>query len=150
MSVLEGLLRAAEADRVLVIDRQPDHWSAQAAPALTLLDAEAALERLPEQGRYDFALLVNVLDALPRRRAEQLLARLRDVHCSHFLVALPADTAWQANDLYAFGLHALPEASARCPALVLYGYDLYDYKKTPDWLNPDHWANPQLWDQYRW
>jgi len=31
-----------------------------------------------------------------------------------------------------------------------YCFDIDHYKTTPDWLNPRHWANPELWDKYRW
>ena len=29
-------------------------------------------------------------------------------------------------------------------------FDIADYKTTPDWFGPKNWANPELWDQYRW
>lgn len=32
----------------------------------------------------------------------------------------------------------------------LYLFDIESYKDTPDWLNPRNWANPELWDKYRW
>ena len=32
----------------------------------------------------------------------------------------------------------------------LYVFDIENYKDTPDWLSPRNWANPELWDKYRW
>lgn len=32
----------------------------------------------------------------------------------------------------------------------VYLFDIETYKRTPDWLNARHWANPELWDKYRW
>ncbi|WP_322520450.1 DUF6231 family protein [Guyparkeria halophila] len=32
----------------------------------------------------------------------------------------------------------------------IYLFDIETYKRTPDWLNARHWANPELWDKYRW
>lgn len=33
---------------------------------------------------------------------------------------------------------------------ALYLFDIETYKDTPDWLNPRNWANPDMWDKYRW
>ncbi|MFO7808749.1 DUF6231 family protein [Guyparkeria sp.] len=32
----------------------------------------------------------------------------------------------------------------------IYLFDIETYKRTPDWLNARHWANPELWGKYRW
>jgi len=32
----------------------------------------------------------------------------------------------------------------------VYLFDIETYKRTPDWLNARHWANPELWGKYRW
>lgn len=39
---------------------------------------------------------------------------------------------------------------ASSPNEPVYQFDIHDYKQTPDWLNPRNWANPELWDKYRW
>ena len=30
---------------------------------------------------------------------------------------------------------------------VFYIYNISSYKKSPDWLNSDNWANPELWEK---
>ena len=30
---------------------------------------------------------------------------------------------------------------------LFYAYNIEDYKKTPDWLNNEYWANPDLWEK---
>jgi hypothetical protein len=30
---------------------------------------------------------------------------------------------------------------------VIFIYDISKYKETPDWLNSDNWANPELWEK---
>ena len=40
--------------------------------------------------------------------------------------------------------------AANSEANRLFGYDVGTYKTTPDWLNADHWANPELWNKHRW
>jgi len=32
----------------------------------------------------------------------------------------------------------------------IYLFDIETYKRTPDWLNARHWANPELWGKFRW
>lgn len=34
--------------------------------------------------------------------------------------------------------------------LSLYLFQLYAYKSPPDWLNNRYWANPELFDKFRW
>jgi hypothetical protein len=31
----------------------------------------------------------------------------------------------------------------------LYGFDLFDYKQTPDWFNADYFAHPERWGKFR-
>jgi hypothetical protein len=58
---------------------------------------------------------------------------------------LPSDCQW-VEQLKALGFLLQGEAHRQW-ALV---FDVGSYKATPDWLNARHWANPQLWDKYRW
>lgn len=108
----------------------------------------AGLARLP---RYDLALVAGVLEKVPARSGAGLLAHLRDLHARRLLVLVHEGTAsWDDAVLRGYGLRALgswPEAGG---ARRLYEFDLYDYKATPDWLNPRHWAHPDLWDKFRW
>ena len=30
---------------------------------------------------------------------------------------------------------------------LVYVYNISNYKKTPDWLNNENWANPELWEK---
>lgn len=34
--------------------------------------------------------------------------------------------------------------------LTLYLFQLYAYKSPPEWLNSRYWANPELFDKFRW
>ncbi len=31
-----------------------------------------------------------------------------------------------------------------------YTFNIANYKETPEWLSPRNWANPELWDKFRW
>ncbi len=116
-------------------------------PAPTGLALEAATDLLTELGRQDL-VLVGGLEALPRKDGEILLSRLRDVYARRVLARVVLGGTWRHNDMTAFGFTRLAEMD---PADgVLYGFDVASYKTTPDWLNPRYWANPELWDKYRW
>ena len=30
---------------------------------------------------------------------------------------------------------------------IFYAYNISNYKMTPDWLNSENWANPELWEK---
>ncbi len=83
-----------------------------------------------------------------------LLMRTRDLYAAHMIVALD-----NTLDLRAYGftpLNLLDETlslqkSSNSPtSLILWQFNLYDYKKRPNWLNADYWANPENWGKHRW
>ena len=91
----------------------------------------------------DLAVSLNLMRDGPDN-ADEALARLRDQLARRVLV-LEAPDPRNAEELTALGFNVL----AREP-LLLAAFDLYDYKQRPDWLNAKYWANPELWDVYRW
>jgi len=115
---------------------------------LTLLAAEDAPARLPQLGRFDFAFVAGALEHLPKTDAAALIARLRDLHARRLALAVgfPAARAWSHEELLAFGLTRV----AASGDAALYVFDIAHYKQTPDWLNSDNWAHPELFDKYRW
>ncbi|OLF38263.1 DUF6231 family protein [Psychrobacter sp. Cmf 22.2] len=83
-----------------------------------------------------------------------LLMRYRDLYAAHLLIVLDSTL-----DLRAYGFTPLnllgdtrqPSSSSNLPAsLTLWQFNLYDYKRLPNWLNADYWANPENWDKHRW
>lgn len=110
--------------------------------AAALLDGEYALPR------QRLALLADTLEHLPPSQGEALLALLRD-RLAETLYCLADPAQWPAARMLALGLHPVGTYPGANGA-ALYHFDLYDYKRTPDWLNPRHWANPGLWDKHRW
>ena len=86
--------------------------------------------------------------------APLLLARLRDVVARVTLVLVPADapaqSPWRREDLRALGYVRAGRYLWGEAALDVYRFDITTYKTTPDWLSPEGWAHPELWDKYRW
>lgn len=121
---------------------------------------EALLRELAElvdaRGRCDFAIVRGVLEGLDREAGGALIAALRDRYAKRLCVVVVEprderrDVVWTANELRALGLAQWAEQPGSDTVLRAFGYDVTTYKKTPDWLNPRHWAHPELWDRFRW
>ncbi|MDR9406012.1 MAG: DUF6231 family protein [Spiribacter sp.] len=90
--------------------------------------------------------------ALPAEELTELLARLRDLLARQVLVIAPtqAQTTFNHAGLIGLGFQRWTSPGAEQPERRWYRFDIRDYKSTPDWLNARHWANPELWDKYRW
>ncbi|SCZ54631.1 DUF6231 family protein [Thiohalomonas denitrificans] len=127
-------------------------WQKMTDVRVTVISGPEPLTEIGKLGRFDFALLLDTLERLPKRTGEQLLARLRDLHGGHFAVQLPAEShsAWSDNELRAFGLVLLARCNDPSSPDRLWGFDIRTYKPTPEWLNPKFWAHPELWDRYWW
>ncbi|MGD8710180.1 MAG: DUF6231 family protein, partial [Ectothiorhodospiraceae bacterium] len=81
-----------------------------------------------------------------------LLSRLRDVRARRVLVVARRDcsSAWSRRSMVGYGFTPFGTAEADGAPAKLYQFDIATYKTTPDWLNARNWANPELWDKYRW
>ena len=117
------------------------------------IDQAAQLSELNE--RFDLAIAIDWFEHLHKTTGEQHLARLRDVLCPQYCVCLPltkdlAKNQWQLTDLFSFALSKVADYNIDDKQLALFKYNIDSYKKTPDWLNADNWANPQMWGKYWW
>lgn len=108
--------------------------------------------------RWDIGIVTETLEYLDKREAFRLLARLRDLNTARFCAAVRVgdgwpelQSHWSRNDLLAIGMSLVNSYDDDADRkLQLYKYDIATYKATPRWLNPDNWANPELWNKYRW
>ncbi len=134
-----------------------DAYRAAAGVEITRLTPDAVPHGLEGAQRFDAAVVAGTLESLDKAAGARLIAALRDLYAARLYVVIPAGPpqapaagAWEAAELAAFGLSRIGEDRRAGTLLHLYQFDIGDYKQTPDWLNADHWANPQLWDKYRW
>lgn len=129
-------------------------WAAAGHGTVDVLPPDAVLE-MSDERVFDFAYVSGTLEVLGKRHGTALLARLRDIHSRRLAVLVnlgerPGQgTPWRENEMLALGLVRIRRYMER-GAVGLYGFDLATYKHTPDWLNPKHWAHPELWDKYWW
>ena len=116
---------------------------AEAGCKVRQLQADQLQQAERGTAQSDLAVSLYLMQDAPEH-ADAALAKLRDQLAKRVLV-LEAPDSRNAEELMALGFSVL----AREP-LLLAAFDLYDYKQRPDWLNPKHWSNPDLWDQFRW
>ena len=156
-------IRAAVAEtrggRVLVLgDEAWADVAREGGASVTHQACDALLALAPgDARRFDLAIVCGVLETLDPETGAALLARTRDLHAGRVLVAVstredsdPPAARWGLEQMLAHGLHSLGDAVQDGETVALYGFDIDRYKRTPDWLNPRNWANPQMWDRFRW
>lgn len=150
--LLTDAVEAATPASVLVLGLVPEIdavgvCAARGIPCQTLAD-NGQLDQLADFCPCDLVLLGDLNGSVDRRSADILLAGLRDLHARRVIVRRSPDGPWTDKDLIAFGFRRLSPAGLEIP--VYFGFDIATYKTTPDWLNPRNWANPELFDKYRW
>ena len=126
---------------------------------LVAVPSEGAADRLmslESERRFDFALVAGYLEQTDADEGGAVIARLRDVLARRLCVWVESATSpggaarWTDAELAAFGLTLLSRIDQGGASARLFGYDIASYKQTPDWLNPRHWAHPELWGKFRW
>jgi len=162
---IETLLNACQPDSLLVVGggAEPaiNNYLAQRellGRPCRVQRSPPAMETMAPEARSDMGIITETLEHLDKPGAFELLARFRDLYTARFCVTVrtgerwPAlQSAWHRSDLLAIGM-TLVNSYEDDPQrrLQLYKYDIATYKATPRWLNPDNWANPELWNKYRW
>ena len=116
-----------------------------------------SLQQLERYGRYDLVFVSHTLEHLPKSAAEQLVARLRDLHSDRLIIVLPIGddwpehaSHWQQTDMLGLGFSQIAEFQYHQHPVHIYAFDLASYKTTPEWLNSKYWANPEMFNKYWW
>ena len=127
-------------DRVTVILAEPIFLAdLDTTATTTLVDPSSVGPLLPPGAVVD--VVIRLEDWGPA--ASRLLASLRD-RANRPVVVHLGETVDDRLKMIALGYRA---AEGNDPVYV---FDINDYKETPDWLSPRNWANPEMWDKYRW
>lgn len=127
---------------LLISDEAADVEPPEGTTACCLSDA---LNNQLPSGKWDLIVIrTSALDP-DTSGMQQLISRCRDILSRRLVILLnQAPDSITRQYLMGLGLHQLPENG------IVFYHDLYDYKPTPDWLNNRNWANPDLWNKYRW
>jgi hypothetical protein len=123
-----------------------------ASDELRGISAAKAYDRLSGPGELPASLRVQLgivrapLSFMARKDAEQLLSRLRDVHCETVLLMDPGGS-WPQEELRSLGYLEIGCPSEEGPCYV-FDPDLFNEPR--EWNNASHWANPENFKKYRW
>lgn len=155
---IETLLQRLRPHSLLCLGRECDNLLQaylQSEPDCTVVTlTPGEWSRIDALGQFDLALLCEEFEDLDKVEAAHLLARLRDLHGGRFVLvhkqSQTSESDWHDDELLALGLRLLKQHTVGTVHYVLYYFDLYDYKTTPDWLSPRFWANPERWDKDYW
>ncbi len=117
-------------------------------PALVHIPAHALPGALPVGKRFGAGVVLDGLAGLSRADGTQLLAQLRDQLCEQVFVVVTKASAWSREDMLALA-YTLRARSAD-DQWLLYDHDIASYNPERDWNTPEHWANPENFERYRW
>lgn len=81
-------------------------------------------------------------------QAVSVLSAMRDLSGLPVIVAARRNSSLseeQRNQLRALGF-----TGQQAKDKDAYVFNIANYKETPEWLNARNWANPELWDKFRW
>ena len=104
--------------------------------------------------RYDLAVIILSNDSAIDT---QIIQRCRDLFAKHCLVVQNLSEPATGVDVVSFGfsrLHEQPivenDPDHHTTSYQVWQFNLFDYKHLPDWFNSKFWANPELWNKFRW
>jgi len=163
---IETLVNAVQPQRILLVGNQSTDFLASYLEQKQLLNQTCHITHIKVDKlgklssldqRFDVGIAIEVFEHIDKTEGQRLLSKLRDVLCTQYCISLPIthvnkQETWGNTDLFAFALSQVScyENEDENRQYAVYKYDLNNYKHTPDWLNADNWANPDMWNKYRW
>ena len=103
--------------------------------------------------RYELAVIILSNDSAIDT---QIIQRCRDLFAKHCLVVQNLSEPATGVDVVSFGFSRLHEQPIvendqdHHTSYQVWQFNLFDYKHLPDWFNSKFWANPELWNKFRW
>ena len=162
---LETLISVAQPQRILLIGEIPEDLASDYVAQQSVLGVDIVvdhallddLEALQSDASivYDLAIVNGVLENLQKPIGRQVLAQLRDRLSRQYCVHVALDdhsriSQWSLTDFLSMALVRVNSYTIGSKSFALFKYSISSYKRTPDWLNADNWANPDLWGKYWW
>lgn len=147
----ERLLEETRPETLILVSDDSRFLDASQGPTLWHATGDAAWRTIDSAPRAQLAV-IDAEASIPNAEAALITGRLRDVYADRVVVAGPVNESRALNRqvLMSLGFHQIGHSEDASGDRHWYQFDIDNYKVTPDWLNPRHWANPELWDKYRW
>ena len=160
---IETLINVAQAENILLLGDGDASFLNNYCEQKSVLGQESTVTQIhtvnidllwQTDQQFGVAIAFDLFEHLDKVKGMQVLSRLRDVLSPQYCICLPinssAENSWQLTDLFSFALSKVASYHVADTEYGLFKYNLSDYKKTPDWLNADNWANPKMWGKYWW
>lgn len=138
---IAGLIEGSNAARSVVLTRcsRRDHPGVPAS--VRWLTGIESADDLPEDRRYELAVVFDQLSHMPKSAAIHLIAALRDRYARRVVIL---DSTLDYGEFLALGFERLPAP------VEGYVYDPDSPSRRREWNHAGDWANPENYDKYRW
>ncbi|MTI63827.1 MAG: hypothetical protein FH755_07980 [Methylophaga sp.] len=108
-------------------------------------------DQLRDTRPVDLAVISHLTESMDKAAAQQWLGMIKNRLAPHvILISHPAiadDKGWRLTDYLAMGFRHLAGTE---DGLQVFTYAIENYQPKRDWLNSRYWANPEMYDKYRW
>ncbi len=99
----------------------------------------------------DLAIISHLTESLEKSVGQAWLGTIKNQYAPHVILISHAELArqnqWQFTDYLAMGFKHIAGTE---DGLRIFSYAIENYQPTHDWLNSRFWANPEMYDKYRW
>lgn len=135
---------AAKTACLLIAPDVSDATLAATFPNACHISSEPTVQSIPDDQRFDIAIVSSAFALQRKSPAAAILAALRDRHAR--CVAIVGDEhAFTNQQLVALGFEQTEVGGA-----VIWLFDPDAESRRRDWNDARHWANPENFDKYRW
>lgn len=108
-------------------------------------------QQLLEISPIDLAIISHLTESMGKQAGQQWLGKIKNLYAPHVILIshpqLSKDNGWQFTDYLAMGLKHIAGTG---DGLQVFSYAIENYQPKRDWLNSRFWANPEMYDKYRW
>lgn len=108
-------------------------------------------QQLIDIAPIDLALISHLTESLDKAAAQQWLGMIKNRYAPHVILISHPDLAqlkgWQFTDYLAMGFKHIAGSD---DGLQVFSYAIENYQPKRDWLNSRFWANPEMYNKYRW
>lgn len=108
-------------------------------------------QQLQRISPVDLALISHLTESMSKAEAQQWLGKIKNQYAPHVILIshpeLAAEHGWQFTDYLAMGFRHIAGSE---DGLQVFSYAIENYQPKRDWLNSRFWANPEMYDKYRW
>lgn len=115
------------------------------------LNTPYSQQQLMEIEPVDLAIISHLTESMNKIPARHWLGTIKNRYAPHIILIshpqLAQKNGWQLTDYLAMGMKHIAGTEN---GLQIFSYAIENYQPKREWLNSRFWANPDLYDKYRW